>query len=46
MSPPSGCVFRTRCPHAIEACAQTVPPLDELAPGHYSACIRKDLISL
>jgi peptide/nickel transport system ATP-binding protein len=45
MSPPSGCVFRTRCPHAIEACAQTVPPLSELAPGHFSACIRKELIS-
>ena len=46
MSPPSGCVFRTRCPHAIEACAGTVPPLDELSPGHFSACIRKDLIRL
>ena len=44
ISPPSGCVFRTRCPHAIEACAQTVPPLDELSAGHFSACIRKDLI--
>ncbi|VTU40141.1 Stage 0 sporulation protein KE [Variovorax sp. PBS-H4] len=43
MSPPSGCVFRTRCPHAVEACAQTVPPLDERSPGHFSACIRKDL---
>jgi peptide/nickel transport system ATP-binding protein len=45
ISPPSGCVFRTRCPHAIEACAQTVPPLDEISTGHYSACIRKDLLS-
>jgi peptide/nickel transport system ATP-binding protein len=45
ISPPSGCVFRTRCPHAIEACAQTVPPLDEISPGHYSACIRKELLS-
>ncbi len=45
ISPPSGCVFRTRCPHAIEACAQTVPTLDELSPGHYSACIRKELLS-
>ncbi|MBJ2159542.1 ABC transporter ATP-binding protein [Variovorax sp. IB41] len=45
ISPPSGCVFRTRCPHAIEACAQTVPPLDEISTGHYSACIRKELLS-
>jgi peptide/nickel transport system ATP-binding protein len=46
VAPPSGCVFRTRCPHAIEACARTVPPLSELAAGHFSACIRKELISL
>ena len=44
MSPPSGCVFRTRCPHAIEACAQTVPTLDEYSPGRFTACIRKDLL--
>jgi len=45
MNPPSGCVFRTRCPHAIEACAQTVPPLEEIAPGHLRACIRHDLLA-
>ncbi|WP_198086899.1 ABC transporter ATP-binding protein [Variovorax sp. E3] len=45
ISPPSGCVFRTRCPHAIEACAQTVPALEEISAGHYSACIRKELLS-
>ncbi|MDB5878591.1 MAG: oligopeptide/dipeptide transporter, ATPase subunit [Variovorax sp.] len=45
IAPPSGCVFRTRCPHAIALCAQTVPPLEERAPGHFSACIREDLIS-
>ena len=44
MSPPSGCVFRTRCPHAIDACAMTLPPLDEMSPGRFSACIRKDLL--
>ena len=45
MAPPSGCVFRTRCPHAIEACAQTLPPLDLISPGRFSACIRKDLLT-
>jgi peptide/nickel transport system ATP-binding protein len=43
MNPPSGCVFRTRCPHAIEACAQAVPTLDDVAAGHQVACIRKEL---
>jgi oligopeptide transport system ATP-binding protein len=41
--PPSGCVFRTRCPHAIAPCAATVPPLTEIAPGHWKACIRDDV---
>jgi peptide/nickel transport system ATP-binding protein len=44
VNPPSGCVFRTRCPLAIDACAQTLPPLDEMMPGRLSACIRKDLM--
>jgi len=44
MAPPSGCVFRTRCPHAIDACAQHVPPLEEVAPGRWSACIRKEIV--
>ncbi|MBL8349672.1 MAG: ABC transporter ATP-binding protein [Burkholderiaceae bacterium] len=43
IAPPSGCVFRTRCPHAIAACAQTVPTLDEESPGRFTACSRKDL---
>ena len=40
MAPPSGCVFRTRCPHATEACAREVPALETRAPGHMSACLR------
>ncbi|GLS79290.1 ABC transporter ATP-binding protein [Paracoccus marinus] len=39
-NPPSGCVFRTRCPHAIDACAQVVPPLEAVGRDHRSACIR------
>jgi oligopeptide/dipeptide ABC transporter ATP-binding protein len=43
ISPPSGCVFRTRCRYALPACAATVPPLEEIAPGHFKACLRDDL---
>lgn len=44
-SPPSGCVFRTRCPHAVAACAETVPPLRDIAPGRRVACIRDDVVA-
>jgi peptide/nickel transport system ATP-binding protein len=38
INPPSGCVFRTRCFQAQERCSAEVPPLIELAPGHFVAC--------
>lgn len=39
INPPSGCVFRTRCPLATPECARTVPELKSVGPGHTSACI-------
>jgi oligopeptide/dipeptide ABC transporter ATP-binding protein len=43
VNPPSGCVFRTRCPFAVDACGQEVPALREVAPGQHVACIREDV---
>src|SRR5262249_11706580 len=37
VDPPSGCVFRTRCPKAQAVCA-TLPPQVQLGPGHWAAC--------
>jgi oligopeptide/dipeptide ABC transporter ATP-binding protein len=39
INPPSGCVFRTRCPMATAECAKVVPPLKSVGDGHASACI-------
>jgi peptide/nickel transport system ATP-binding protein len=41
MNPPSGCVFRTRCPIASAECAATIPPLEEVSPQHFKACIKR-----
>ena len=38
LAPPSGGVFRTRCPYATAICAEDIPPLDLIEPGHQAAC--------
>jgi oligopeptide transport system ATP-binding protein len=40
INPPSGCRFHPRCPYAVGACARVDPPLVEVRPAHFAACIR------
>jgi peptide/nickel transport system ATP-binding protein len=40
LTPPTGCVFNTRCPMASQECREIIPPLEEKRPGHYAACIK------
>ncbi len=37
-SPPSGCVFNTRCPIRVERCFKEVPGWRQVRPGHFVAC--------
>ena len=39
LNPPPGCVFHPRCPIAIDRCRVEVPPLREVTPGHWAACL-------
>jgi peptide/nickel transport system ATP-binding protein len=39
-SPPTGCYFHPRCPHAIEMCRTQAPVWQEIAPAHFVACHR------
>lgn len=38
MNPPSGCVFHTRCPFAMDICKQAIPVRKELEKDHFVAC--------
>ena len=39
IDPPAGCVFHTRCPYATDRCSRTVPRMQEITPGHRTACL-------
>lgn len=39
-APPPGCAFHPRCPLAIDACREALPPLTDLGDGHLVRCPR------
>lgn len=41
-----GCMFRPRCPFAIEECGMQVPTMSEVQPGHWVACMRTGDVGL
>jgi peptide/nickel transport system ATP-binding protein len=42
LSPPTGCHFHPRCPHAMPRCREQAPALKEVGSGHLSACHLND----
>jgi peptide/nickel transport system ATP-binding protein len=40
LAPPSGCVYRTRCRYALEACAHSPPEWQPAGSGRWLACRR------
>ncbi len=45
-NPPSGCYFHPRCRYATEECRTATPVLEQVAPGHYVACLRTKELKL
>lgn len=43
LSPPSGCVFHTRCPIAVDRCMSEVPRIPPHEGGHQAACHLTDI---
>ena len=37
---PSGCRFANRCPHVVDICRESAPPLEDAAAAHHVACHR------
>ena len=43
LSPPGGCHFHPRCPHAMKRCELEIPEMKAIRPGHLSACHLNDV---
>jgi len=43
LSLPQGCSFHPRCPFADAECRRSEPPLRELQPRHFAACLKAPL---
>jgi oligopeptide transport system ATP-binding protein len=39
INPPPGCHFHPRCSHRKKECSSLEPVLQEMAPGHFVACL-------
>ena len=39
IAPPKGCAFAPRCELAQDACRKSRPPIIEIGPEHYAACL-------
>ncbi len=44
LNPPPACRFHPRCPFATEKCWTEEPPLEEVAPRHFTACWHHDQV--
>jgi oligopeptide/dipeptide ABC transporter ATP-binding protein len=38
LSPPQSCPFEPRCRYAVDESGRSVPPLEQIEPGHKAAC--------
>ena len=46
MALPEGCAFRDRCDWAVEQCGIEDPPIEEVHPGHGSACWEREKVGV
>ncbi len=43
---PAGCPFLKRCPETLSSCYDYMPSLEEVSPGHFSACLTAHKVEL